>query len=175
MFRNACPCLLEGMACSPGNDSRTVFQQLLHCMGGHERHTNKLLLKAASTISLSQDAKAPCLALRYTCVVWKLPPALCKRGECLPNGVRSIVGNGGPPFHVDRVLRMIIQDDDPNAQHIASWIVSSVADVCGDVFDVVRLNVREIAVDNAGDEGLAGKYMMKAFPNMSSRLHQCHV
>ena len=153
---------------SPGNDSRLVARQLVHCLGSWEKFQTRELLRASSIIGIAQDAREPFLLVLARSVIWEWPNALLRFPV---TGVQSLhwPKGGGPPWISERVLGTEALGTDRTGPTLAKQTVAVVkrATRTPECYKETKKKIQSMAADNAADENVVKDELAKEFENLN--------
>ena len=162
--------------------SRKVAQQLVECFGGELQSQDAALLRQATHLHLSMDARKNHLVVRVRMVLSSLPEGMVKAqgshqvehvddlSEC-PTPVANVWGEN--ILRADRMLRFQRLSAYATTMDLSEALESAVRDACGGddlLWEQVRARVFAFTPDGAYDEQLAGKLtgggQNPTFPNL---------
>ena len=174
-------CRDVGGAVPQSRTSRKVAQKLVECFGAELQSQDKALLRQATHLHLTMDARRNHLVVRVRMVLSSLPEGMVKAQgplsvedgdfcEC-PTPLPNVWGEN--ILRADRMLRFQRLGPYASTMDLSKALESALHDACGGddlLWEQVRARVFAFTPDGAYDEQLAGKLTCggqnPTFPNL---------
>ncbi len=161
---------LSGAEVPPNRSDRRIAKKLQDVFAELLCEEDRKLLREATDIALTMDARSRMLVYRMRLVVGRMPKDMCPVGEATTPGMSEFAGAHGAYVPViDRLLTLRQQEyGEEESFSLGKQLVAVLQERCGDTetWEHVRRRVRAIVPDGAADEQLAARLATESFPNL---------